>query len=187
VQDVSDGHLLAQFVAVFPKGKRPYPFRRERAALEAFYAALPFGLSPLPPLYERLILSYKWGKPTPGGYDLRANEESCGGYSLHASFGGESLTPLLEAVRKDAGLWDALVPQRLFPFGRGGCQSYDPVCFDLSQRRNDGDCPVVGIDHEEILCNYRVKVVVELAPRFRDLVSNTITEARSVGAETNER
>jgi len=85
----------------------------------------------------------------------------------------------LDAVRKDRGLWETLAPQRYFPFGQGGCQSYDPVCFDLRHRLSDGDCPVVGIDHEEILCNYRIKVVFELAPSFRDLVLNTIREARA--------
>jgi len=52
----SDGYPLAEFVAAFPKGRRPHPFRRETVALEDFYAALPPQLSPLPPLYERLIL-----------------------------------------------------------------------------------------------------------------------------------
>jgi hypothetical protein len=169
-----DGYLLAQFVAAFPKDSRPDPLCREAVALEHFCAALPPHLSPLPPLYERLILSYKWGEPEFGGYDLRVNDQPCGGYVLLANFGGETLDPLLYAVRKDRGLWETLALQGYFPFGRGGCQSYDPVCFDLRHRRSGGDCPVVGIDHEEILCNYCIKVVVELAPSFRELLMATL-------------
>jgi hypothetical protein len=35
----------------------------------------------------------------------------------------------------------------------------------------------VKIDHEDILCNSRVKVVAELASSFEDLVRRTISEA----------
>ena len=51
---------------------------------------------------------------------------------------------------------------------------YDPVCFDIKSRKLGGDCRIVKIDHEEILCNYRVKVVSELAPSFYQLVQQTI-------------
>lgn len=37
--------------------------------------------------------------------------------------------------------------------------------------------PVVKIDHEEILCNNRIKVVGELAKGFRELVQQTIEKA----------
>jgi hypothetical protein len=37
----------------------------------------------------------------------------------------------------------------------------------------------VKIDHEEILCNNRVKVVAELALGFEELVRQTIESAKS--------
>jgi hypothetical protein len=37
---------------------------------------------------------------------------------------------------------------------------------------------VVKIDHEEILCNRRIKIVAELAPSFEDLVLGTIQAAK---------
>jgi hypothetical protein len=55
--------------------------------------------------------------------------------------------------------------------------SYDPVCFDYSSRRQGGDCKIVKIDHEEILCNNRIKVVAELAHSFRELMEQTIRTA----------
>jgi len=54
---------------------------------------------------------------------------------------------------------------------------YDPVCFDMNSRKKNHEMRVVKIDHEEILCNYRVKVVAELAPNFEALVLETIKAA----------
>ncbi len=54
---------------------------------------------------------------------------------------------------------------------------YDPVCFDINSRKKNGECRIVKIHHEEILCNNRVKLVAELAPSFRDLVLGTIDQA----------
>jgi len=42
----------------------------------------------------------------------------------------------------------------------------DPVCFDIKSGTNSKDDRIVKIDHGEILCNYRVKVVREIAPSF---------------------
>jgi hypothetical protein len=53
---------------------------------------------------------------------------------------------------------------------------YDPVCFDSSSRKNR-DYRIVKIDHEEILCNYRIKVVSEIAPSFRALVLQAVERA----------
>ena len=56
---------------------------------------------------------------------------------------------------------------------------YDPVCFDIGLRKNY-DYRIVKIDHEEILCNQRIKVVPESAPSFRALVLQTIERASAV-------
>lgn len=63
-------------------------------------------------------------------------------------------------------------------FAKGRDHDYDPVCFDISVRTKQGDYRIVKIDHEEILCNDRVKVVEELAPSFEQLVRNTIESAK---------
>lgn len=55
---------------------------------------------------------------------------------------------------------------------------YDPVCFDVKTRNKNGDCRIVKIDHEEILCNNRIKVIAELAPSFYQLVLQTIERAK---------
>ncbi len=83
-------------------------------------------------------------------------------------------------MTRDKGLWDALIAAGFLQFGRGADIDYDPVCFDISSRNKNRDMRVVKIDHEEILCNYRVKVVAEMAPSFFDLLQGTINLANTV-------
>jgi hypothetical protein len=141
---------------------RPLRFGTPPAALDSLYKVLP---ARLPRLYERLVLSYRWA-----AVDLQR-------YSLLANPPGPDLSGLLQAMSKDPGLWEALLPAGYIPFGRGPDMDYDPVCFDFRRGHSDQDCRIVKIDHEEILCHYRVKEVAELAPTFRELVWQTIEAA----------
>jgi hypothetical protein len=113
------------------------------------------------------VLSYRWADVDLQSYTLLANPQ------------GTDLLRLFSQISRDPGLWAALIPAGYIRFGRGPDMDYDPVCFDIKSRRKNGDCRVVKIDHEEILCNNRVKVVSELAPGFEELVQKTIQSARS--------
>jgi len=130
--------------------------------LNLVYAKLP---ARFPPLFERLVLKYRWAE-----VDLQS-------YTLLANPPGEDLGGLLGEISKDRGLWDALLPAGYIQFGKGPGVDCDPVCFDLKSRKKNKDCRIVKIDHEEILCNYRVKVVAELAPSFEQLMLDTIRTA----------
>lgn len=127
--------------------------------LEEVYAKLP---GRFPPLYERLVLSYRWAEVDLGTYRLLANPP------------GPNLTGLVQQMSQDSGLWEALLPAGYVQFGRGPDIDYDPVCFDTNSQGKGGDCRIVKIDHEEILCNYRITVVAELSPSFEKLVLQTI-------------
>src|SRR3954471_11977143 len=70
-------------------------------------------------------------------------------------------------VLADDGLLEVLRPNGLLHFAEPHYGSYDPVCFDTKRRGGAGDCPIVQVDHEQILCNHRLKIVAELAPSFR--------------------
>jgi len=141
---------------------RPMKVDTPRSCLTEVYANLP-GL--FPPLYERLVLSYRWAE-----VDLHL-------YRLLANPPGPTLTGLIHEMTKDSGLWESLVPAGFIQFGKGPDVDYDPVCFDTNTRKKNRDCRIVKIDHEEILCNYRVKVVAEIAPSFEQLVLETIRRA----------
>jgi hypothetical protein len=141
------------------KSWRPIKVETPANALEAIYAKLP---ARFPRLYEKLVLTYRWEQ-----VDL----QRC---RLLANPPGDGLTGLLEQMSKDPALWNTLRAAGYIQFAKGPDIDYDPVCFDLSARKKNGDCRIVKIDHEEILCKNRLKVVSEVAPSFDDLMRRTI-------------
>ena len=183
----SKSHLLEQFVSCWDKldgfcvdesfdplashfstgeenqfgGKlwRPILQTTDPLNLDPLYGKLP---ARFPPLYELLVLSYRWAEIDLVSYRLLGNPL------------GPDLSGLLNEMSKDKFLFSFLLKNGYIPFGKGPDIDYDPVCFDLRARKKNGEFTVVKIDHEEILCNERIKVVVELAPTFDQLVKTTI-------------
>lgn len=141
---------------------RPLPVETDREQLSPMYGKLP---AKFPRLYEQLVLSYRWAEVDLGTFRLVPNPP------------GPDLSGLLREISRDSGLWHSLLPAGFIRFGKGPDMDYDPVCFDIKKRTKNGDYTVVKIDHEEILCNYRVKVVAELAPSLEDLMQRTIQRA----------
>ena len=140
---------------------RPRRVTTDPTELAPLYAKLP---ARFPPLYEQLVLSYRWAE-----VDLQS-------FALLANPLGDGLKGLLNSIHGDRNLTNELVNHGYMQFGRGTGGHYDPVCFDISLRKNR-DYRIVKLDHEEILCNYRIKVVSEIAPSFRALVLQTIERA----------
>jgi hypothetical protein len=138
---------------------RPAKANTEVERLEPIYLKLP---ARFPPLFERLVLSYRWAE-----IDLQS-------YRLLANPPGPDLNGLLQQMSKDLILWNCLLRSGHIPFGKGPDVDYDPICFDIGSRKKNGDCRIVKIDHEQILCNDRVKVIAELAPSFEQLMLRTI-------------
>jgi len=119
---------------------------------------------PLPPLFVQLLRRYRWHQIDIDLMSLLGN--------LPPPFSG-----FADVVRSDRLLFAALSRVNCVQFGRGSDVDYDPVCFDLGSRDLDGDCPVVKLDHEEILCNDRLTKVADIAPSFRALVRLAIDRA----------
>lgn len=141
---------------------RPHKTETELALLEFLHSKLP---ARFPPLFERLLLTYRWAEAHLDRYTLMANPP------------GPSLEGFSRQISGDQGLWDALIPAGYLRFGKGPDRDYDPVCFDMNSRKKSREMRVVKIDHEEILCNYRIKIVAELAPSFEALVLQTMEAA----------
>ena len=146
---------------------RPQVAPTEASHLDLLYARLP---ALFPPLYERLVLNYRWAEVDLQSFRLLANPP------------GADLSGLLAEVERDKGLRESLIPAGYIKFGKGPDVDYDPVCFDIKSRTKRKDYRIVKIDHEEILCNYRIKIVAELAPSFEQLVRETIARAKSTGS-----
>jgi len=141
---------------------RPRRIEPETSLMESIYSRLP---AKFLPLFERLLLTFRWADVSLDRYTLMANPS------------GSDLEGFFQGISKDPGLWEALIPAGFLRFGKGPDMDYDPVCFDVNSRKKNREMRVVKIDHEEILCNYRVKVVAELAPSFEALVLQTIEAA----------
>lgn len=144
---------------------RPARISTDRRLLDPLYAKLP---ARFPPLYEQLVLSYRWAEVHLQTFTLLANPA------------GADLSGLLAEIQRDKGLTESLIPAGYIKFAKGPDMDYDPVCFDIKNRTKSKDYRIVKIDHEEILCNWRVKVVAELAPSFEQLMAQTIARAQSV-------
>jgi len=140
---------------------RPRRVQTPHDALETLYKVVP---GPLPPLYERLILTYQWAEVDLGKYRLSSNFPP-------------PLEGLIKVQKADSVMFRALSSHRLVQFGKGPGADYDPVCFDLKKRSADGDCAVIRADHEEILNRERLVVVEVLAGSFRELIRQTLTAA----------
>jgi hypothetical protein len=142
---------------------RPMKVDIDRALIAKIYSTLP---TRFPPLFELLLLSYRWAE-----VDLRL-------YGLLANPPGPDLVGFVQQISNDPVLWKCLMRDGYLQFGKGPGGEYDPVCFDTRSRRKNGDCRIVKIDHEEILCYERVKVTSELASSFEQLMGRTIDQVK---------
>ena len=145
---------------------RPIKMETEPSLLDPIYSTMS---GRFPPLFESLVLSYRWAE-----VDLRS-------YRLIANPPGAGFAGLLHEMSKDPIIWSCLLEAGYIQFGKGPDVDYDPVCFDLGAQNENSDCMIVKIDHEQILCHKRVKKVAELAPTFEQLMLDTIDTANHNG------
>ena len=90
---------------------KPAQVSTPRRYLEALYEVIP---SRFPPLYEQLILSYRWGEVELDRYTLLANPT------------GDDLSGLLGQIQM-RHIWDALIPNGFLQFAKGPDLDFDPV------------------------------------------------------------
>ncbi|HEY3268424.1 MAG TPA: SMI1/KNR4 family protein [Armatimonadota bacterium] len=70
----------------------------------------------------------------------------------------------------DPAFEEVLVPKGYIPFARPDTFRYDPICFDTRRRGADGECPLVCIEHESVLCNSVIGDIEDVAPSFAAFV-----------------
>lgn len=138
---------------------RPRNIITSQDALVDLYQKLP---ARFPPLYEKLVLSYRWAEVELGQMRLLANPR------------GPGLQRLFMEMTRDAFLSTFLHSNGFVQFGRGSGGNYDPVCFQISSRHGNHEYKILRLDHEEILCNERIVVVEQIAPNYRQLVLDVI-------------
>ena len=124
------------------------------ALLEKLEAGLP---KRLPQSFESLLLRYSFPSFDAGGITF---------------FGWQSETSEIFHVLppNEGTLSEVLLPSGYIQIGRPDTGDFDAVCFDLNPAKQNREYRIVRADHEEILCNSRVRIVEELWPSFSNLV-----------------
>jgi len=112
----------------------------------------------LPPSFRSLVRRYLFPAFQLG--DVR----------LFANTGVGTVYELADEVFSDQVLSRVLLDHGFVQFGRFQ-DRYDPVCFDLTNRRGGGECPVVVLDHEAALIGGRAIVTHRLADSFVALIA----------------
>jgi len=90
------------------------------------------------------------------------------GVSFFSNLGTDDEEDLVKAVVKDKHL-GAAVANGFVQIGRPDTGSYDLVCFNTRERRG-AECPMVALDHEELLQHNRVRINHNVAESFAELV-----------------
>ena len=124
--------------------------------VEEFEAKLPFKL---PRSFYLLISRYDFPLielERLAIFGTRPNEDGVGRIDVE-SLKDKVLAPFLHA-------------NKLIQFGRPNELDYDPICFDFRGSKSRSECPVVRVDHEQILCNNRLKIKGPVASSFADLI-----------------
>jgi len=94
------------------------------------------------------------------------------GLNFFANTGVDSLEELGVAIFKDRFIADATLKAGYVQFARAQGGAYDPVCFDARSSVSNREFPIVRLDHEEILCRDRVRVVETVADSFYHLIAD---------------
>jgi len=145
---------------------KPAPINTPATALESFYRQIPHSL---PPVYEQLILTYRWLEVDLGSV-----------VRLLPNPPGPDLTTLGDEICRDSAFVEVLFPLGLIPFGKAPDGCYDPVCFDTRRRHANGDCQVIRVEHESVLCHLQLGDTWPVTSSFRNLMRSVIAEADGI-------
>mgnify|MGYP001561953277 CR=1 FL=1 len=138
----------------------PRESHTHRSELQRLYCNLP---GRYPPLYEKLLLKYRWSKNDLEIIRLLGNPP------------GRGFDGLLREIYYDERISSVLIPSGYVQFGKAPDLDYDPICFDMNARQSDGDCRIIRFEHDELLCNGRIGIFREVAKSFRDLLSKIVS------------
>jgi hypothetical protein len=82
---------------------------------------------------------------------------------------------IVEASAPKNSLSELLIPAGYVQIGRPDGGDFDAICFDLNREAQNREYRIVQVDHEDILCNWKVRVTGELWPSFIKLVESALS------------
>jgi hypothetical protein len=132
------------------------PIRKEQNAsrLRIFEEKLP---KRLPQSFESFLSRYSFPTFDVLGISFFGWDSDSNGYTEEASAAKGSLSELL-------------IPAGYVQIGRPDTGNFDAICFDFNQKSQNREYGIVQVDHESILCNWKVRVSAALWPSFIKLV-----------------
>ncbi len=82
---------------------------------------------------------------------------------------------IVEASAPKNSLSELLIPAGYVQIGRPDTGDFDAICFDFNRQPQNREYRVVQVDHEDILCNWKLRVTRELWPSFIKLVETALS------------
>jgi hypothetical protein len=153
--------LTADFAAKVKAHGVPIREGDNKARLAVFEGKLP---KRLPQSFESFLSGYTFPAFDVLGISLFEWDSDSNRYTEEASAAKGSLSELL-------------LPAGYVQVGRPEGGSFDAICFDVNEKRQNREYRIVQVDHEEILCNRRVRVSGELWPSFIKLIESALSSA----------
>jgi hypothetical protein len=137
-------------------------------------ARLPY---PLPPTLRSLLSRYLF--PAFGAGPL-------GFYAVGVSSAPNlAIAEFKEAIFADRFMSPFLLKRGFIPFARPSDWCYDPVCFDFRNSNRKSEPVVVRVDHEEILCDERLRIIETISPAFHELLEEMTHVLQQKGKTTS--
>jgi hypothetical protein len=155
----STDKLIESFAAIVQG--HGVPLRREdnEARLRVFEEKLP---RRLPPSFASLLSRYSFPAFDVLGMSLFGWDSESNPYAEEASAAKGSLSELL-------------LPAGYVQIGRPDTGDFDAICFDLNDQNQHREYRIVQVDHEDILCDWKVRVSGERWGSFIKLVESAIS------------
>ena len=120
------------------------------------------------------LFEKKLSKRLPQSFETFLSRYSFPGFDILgiSLFGWDSeANPYTEEVSAAKGsLSELMLPAGYVQIGRPDSGNFDAMCFDLNDKKQNREHRIVQIDHEDILCNWKVRISGELCPSFVKLM-----------------
>lgn len=81
----------------------------------------------------------------------------------------------LEASAPKNSLSELLIPAGYVQIGRPDTGDFDAICFDFNCKAQNREYRMVRVDHEDILCNWKVRLTGELWSSFIKLMETALS------------
>jgi hypothetical protein len=150
--------LIERFAAMLRDHGVPISQQDNTSRLRDFERKVP---KRLPRSFESFLSRYSFAAFDVMGISLFGWDSDSNEYIREASAAKNSLSELL-------------IPAGYVQIGRPDTGNFDAVCFDLNQAAQNRENRIVQVDHEDILCNWKVHVSSECWASFIHLMESAL-------------